>query len=307
MIQTTKNIRIITRLDIKGPNLVKGIQFDGYRALGKAEDYAYLYYSETADELIFYDTVASLYQRNNLLEFVSAVSQHIFVPLTVAGGIRTVEDVRKVLRAGADKVAINTAAVGNPRLLSDAAKAFGTQCIVAGIETKKRDDGTYEAWVDYGRQPTGIDAIEWAKQVVELGAGEILLTSIDFEGTGRGFDIELTKRISESVPVPVIASGGAGSRQDVLNVIKEGDADAVAIASIFHYCYASPVKQMFSASDTGGLRMGKQIDEGNVEFLNLRYGGLGEKRFNPISIPKIKNYLNTHGISCRNQLNIPEL
>ena len=294
-----KPIRIITRMDIKGPNLVKGIQFDGYRALGKAEDYAYLYYTEGADELIFYDTVASLYQRNNLLEFVSAVSKRIFVPLTVAGGIRSVEDVRKILCAGADKVAINTAAIQNPKLLQEAAKAFGSQCIVASIETKRKNDGTYEGWVDYGREPTGVNVLEWSRRVVDLGAGEILLTSIDFEGTGEGFDIELTKRVTESVPIPVIASGGAGRKEDVLKVIKEAKADAVAVASVFHYSYAQPVDRLFSASNKGGLRMGKQVDEGNLEFLNVRYGGIGERRFNPVSISELKDYLNTEGLKCR--------
>lgn len=303
MLFNTKPVRIMTRMDIKGPNLVKGIQFDGYRALGKADDYANLYYKEGSDEIIFYDTVASLYQRNNLLEFVSAVSKHIFVPLVVAGGIRSVEDVRRALRAGADKVAINTAAIQNPGLLKDAARAFGSQCIVAGIEAKRRIDGsgTYEAWVDYGRQRTGVDAIEWAKRVVDLGAGEILLTSIDFEGTGQGFDIELTARISEGVPIPVIASGGAGTKEDVLKVVRDGKADAVSIASIFHYHYARPVNRLFSASDQAGLRMGKQVDEGNVEFINVRYGGLGEKRFEPVSISAVKGYLSASGIKCRNQ------
>lgn len=297
-----KPVRIITRMDIKGPNLVKGIQFDGNRALGKADDYAYLYYKEGADEFIFYDTVASLYQRNNLLEFVTAVSKHIFVPLTVAGGIRTIEDIRKVLRAGADKVSINTAAISNPKLITDAAKAFGSQCIVAGIEAKKKKDGTYEAWVDYGRQPTAINAIEWAKEVVTLGAGEILVTSIDLEGTGQGFDLELLAHISESVPIPVIASGGCGSKEDVLGVIRKGKADAVAIASLFHYYYAKPLNRRYSSLDNPTLRMGKQIDEGNVDYLNLRYGGLGENRFKPISIPELKDYLGTFNIQCRNIL-----
>ncbi|MFH1441047.1 MAG: imidazole glycerol phosphate synthase cyclase subunit [Candidatus Omnitrophota bacterium] len=296
-----KPVRIIARMDIKGPNLVKGIQFDGYRALGKAEDYAYLYYSEGSDEFIFYDTVASLYQRNNLLEFVSAVSRHICVPLTVAGGLRTVDDIKKILRAGADKVAINTAAIANPGLLSDAAKAFGSQCIVVSIEAKQSKNGSYEAWVDYGRQPTGVDVFEWARRAVELGAGEILLTSIDNEGTGKGFDIELIARISESVPVPVIASGGAGIKEDVLKVVRQGKADAVAIASVFHYHYAKPLSRRFSAEDTGGLRMGQQLDEGNIEFLNVRYGGLGEKRFMPSSIFEIKEYLNLNGINCRSR------
>ncbi len=293
------NVRIIPRLDIKGPNLVKGIHFDGYRALGKAEEFSYLYYQEGCDELIFYDTVASLYRRNNLIEFVSAVSQHIFVPLTVAGGIRSLDDVRAVLRAGADKVAINTAAIENPQLLTNAAKAFGSQCIVSSIEAKRKDDGRYEAWVDYGREPSGIDVYDWAQRVVDLGAGEILLTSIDCEGAGKGYDTELTAAVAERVPVPVIASGGAGSQRDMLDVVQTGKANAVAVASVFHYHYARPLDRKYAACDEGGLRLGRQVDQGNIEFLNVRYGGLGERRFDTASIPESKAYLRAGGIECR--------
>lgn len=264
-----------------------------------AEDFADIYYSEGSDELICYDTVASLYRRSNLLEYISSISKRIFIPLTVAGGIRSIENIRDMLRAGADKVAINTAAVDNPKLMSESAKAFGSQCIVASIETKKIENGKYEAWVDYGRQPTGVDALEWAKQVVKLGAGEILLTSIDHEGRGEGFDTELVSLISEEVKVPVIASGGAGRKEHVLEVIKQGKADAVAIASLFHYNYAKPLSRSFSSVDNNNLRMGKQIDEGNVDFLNLNYGGFGEKRFEPVSVKELKNYLCQNGIKCR--------
>jgi len=291
--------RIITRLDIKGPNLVKGIEFDGNRALGKAEDYANLYYQEGSDEFIFYDTVASLYQRNNLIEFISAVSKHIFIPLTVAGGIRTVEDIRKILRAGADKIVINTAGTQNPPLILEAAKAFGSQCIVVGIEAKRKSNGSYEAWVDYGREPTGLDVIEWAQKVVDLGAGEILLTSIDCEGTGKGFDVDLCAMMASKVKVPVIVSGGAGKKEHVKDVIQKGKADAVAVAAMFHYNYAKPLQRQFSASNEIHLRMGKQLDEGNVDFLNLGYGGILEKRFTPISIPHLKQYLKENSIQTR--------
>ena len=295
-----KNIRIITRLDIKGPNLVKGIEFDGNRALGLSEEFAYLYYQEGADEMIFYDTVASLYQRNNLVNFVTAVSKHIFVPLTVAGGMRSVEDVRNILRAGADKVAINTAAITNPGLITEAARAFGSQCIIAGIEAKRKSDGTWENWVDYGREPTGVDVVEWAQRVVDLGAGEILLTSIDREGTGKGYDLELTAQVASKVPVPVIASGGAGCKDHVIDVVKKGKADAVAVAAMFHYHYAKPLQRMYASTNTNGLRMGAQVDEGNVEFLNSRYGGILEKRFEANTIKGIKGFLTESGIQCRN-------
>ncbi|MBI4125573.1 MAG: imidazole glycerol phosphate synthase subunit HisF [Deltaproteobacteria bacterium] len=295
-----KNRRIIARLDIKGPNLVKGIQFDGNRALGLSEDFAYLYYQEGADEMIFYDTVASLYRRNNLIEFVTAVSKHIFVPLTVSGGIRNVEDVQKILRAGADKVAINTAAIANTSLIKISAEAFGSQCVLAGIEAKRKENGDYEAWVDYGREPTGVNVVEWAQRVVDFGAGEILLTSIDREGTGNGYDLELTARVAQSVPVPVIASGGAGRKSHVLDVIHEGRADAVAVASMFHYYYAKPLQRMYSSTNADGLRLGAQIDEGNLEFLNARYGGILERRFDPISVKGLKSFLAGSGIQCRN-------
>jgi len=236
----TDVVRVLARLDIKGPNLIKGIQFDGHRVLGTAEEFAEIYYREGADELIYQDAVASLYRRNSLLEVVRETARKIFIPLTVAGGIRSIEDIRSLLRAGADKVAINTAATENPKLLHDAARIFGSQCIVSSIEAYRKDDGRYQVWVDYGREVTGLDAIEWAKRVEDLGVGEILLTAIRNEGMGQGFDLELTERISTSVSVPVIACGGAGRPEDFAQVVKAGCADAVAAASVFHYKYARP-------------------------------------------------------------------
>ena len=234
-------IRVIPRLDIKGPNLIKGIQFDGHRVLGTAEQFAELYYREGADELIYQDTVASLYRRNGLLDIIQRTARNIFIPLTVAGGIRSIDNIREMLRAGADKVAINTAATQDPGLLSKAAKTFGSQCIVSSIEAYRNDNGTYTVWVDYGRERTQLDAIEWAKHVVDLGVGEILLTSINREGMGSGYDIDLIEKISSMVPIPVIACGGAGSKDDFPKAVKAGGADAVAAASIFHYNYATPV------------------------------------------------------------------
>ena len=201
-------IRIIPRLDIKGPNLVKGINFEGLRVLGKPERFARYYFQNGADELFYQDAVASLYGRNSLLEIVRMTSKNIFIPLCVGGGLRSVEDIRAVLRASADKVAINTAAISDPGLIRKASRTFGSSTIVVSIEASKKPDGTYEALIDYGREETGVDAILWAKKAVGLGAGEIMITSIDNEGTGSGFDIDLTR--SESVPVPVIACGGCG-------------------------------------------------------------------------------------------------
>jgi cyclase len=294
-----ENVRVIPRLDIKGPNLVKGIQFDGYRVLGTAWQFAELYYTEGADELIYQDVVASLYRRNSLLEIIRRTAEKIFIPLTVAGGIRTIEDIREILRAGADKVAINTAATENPRLLSEAAKTFGSQCIVSSIEAYRKSSGKYQVWVDYGREVTGLDAIEWAKRVIDLGAGEILLTSIDREGMGSGYDLELVHKIATMAPIPVIACGGAGRKEDFTAVVKEGCADAVAAASVFHYHYAVAVDRPFMSYSEARLRMGEHIDSGNIDFLNHGYGGQRAIMVEPASINDVKLDMLENGIAVR--------
>jgi imidazole glycerol-phosphate synthase subunit HisF len=292
--------RVIARLDIKGPNLIKGLQFDGHRVLGTAEEFAEIYYRDGVDELIYQDTVASLYRRNSLLEIVSRTAEKVFVPLTVAGGIRSVEDVRQLLRAGADKVAINTEATKNPRLLSEAAKIFGSQCIVSSIEAYRHDDGRCRVWVDYGREPTDLDAVEWAQRAEQCGVGEILLTSIREDGMGRGFDLDLISRVSASVSVPVIACGGAGRADDFPRAAREGGADAVAAASVFHYRHARPRtdrKTMQLAA--GGLRMGEHIDAGNIDFLNEGYGGMKFLMVEPCSIAEAKAALHGAGLEVR--------
>jgi len=293
------NIRIISRLDIKGPNLIKGLQFDGYRVLGTAGEFAEIYYREGVDELIYQDVVASLYRRNSLFEIVEQTAKKIFIPLTVAGGIRSIEDVRSILRAGADKVAINTAAIENPKLLYEASKMFGSQCIVSSIETFRNDDGRYEVWVDYGRQPSGVEAVEWAKRVEDLGVGEILLTSINNDGMGNGFDIELTNRISTMLSIPVIACGGAGNKGDFVKAVKEGKADAVAAASVFHYYYAMPKGGYTMQFNEKALRMGRHIDAGNIDFLRNGYGGQKAIMVNPCSIIEVKRELAKFGVSTR--------
>ena len=217
------NIRIIPRLDIKGPNLVKGIHFEGLRVLGKPEHFARYYYEHGADELIYMDAVASLYGRNSLLDIVERTSREIFIPLTVGGGLRSIDDIRSVLRAGADKVSINTAAIARPELVTEASRTFGSSTIVVSIEAHKSADGRYEAFVNYGRDRTGVDALEWAVRAAELGAGEIMITSINQDGTGRGFDVDLARRVADSVPIPVIAGGGAGTAEDVTRVIRDGE------------------------------------------------------------------------------------
>lgn len=295
-------VRIIPRLDIKGPNLVKGIQFDGNRVLGTPEVFAEIYYKEGADELIFYDTVASLYRRNSLLEIIRKTAERVFIPMTVAGGIRSIEDIRDILRAGADKVAINTAAIENPALLKEASAVFGSQCIVSSIEFARRRDGrSYEAWVDYGRQPTAVDAFDWARRVVDLGVGEILLTSVHLDGRGKGFDVEFTARVASSVPVPVIAGGGAGRKEDFIKVIREGMAEAVSAASCFHYYYMTPPgdDRRWMSFDEPRLRMGESIDSGNIDFLKEGYGGFKDIMVDRVSLPGLKVYLQREGVSIR--------
>jgi len=229
------NIRLIARLDIKGPNLIKGIHLEGLRVIGDPYEHAKLYYQDGADELIYMDAVASLYGRNSLIEIIRHTAYDIFVPLTVGGGIRSVDDVRNILRAGADKVAINTAAVRRPGLISEVSNSFGSQCMVLSIEAKRDGRGGWEAFADNGREHTGMDVIEWVKRGEELGAGEIFLTSVDQEGTGKGFDVELVKTVEDTVSIPVIASGGMGEAAHLLEVVREGKADAVAMAGILHY------------------------------------------------------------------------
>lgn len=228
-------IRLIPRLDIKGPNLIKGIHLEGLRVVGDPQEHARRYYEQGADELIYMDIVASLYGRNSLKDIVSRTARDVFIPLTVGGGVRSVQDVRELLRAGADKVAINTAAVARPELITEISQAFGSQCVVLSIEAKRKLQGGWEAYTDNGREHTHLDVVEWAQRAVELGAGEIMLTSIDQEGTRKGFDVELVRAVSQACGVPVIASGGMGTMEHLEAVCREGHADAVAMADVIHY------------------------------------------------------------------------
>ncbi|AXR69294.1 imidazole glycerol phosphate synthase subunit HisF [Leptospira mayottensis] len=230
-----RKIRLIARLDIKGPNLIKGVHLEGLRVIGSPAEYAHKYYHQGADELIYIDCVASLYGRNNLSEIVKNTVKDIFVPLTVGGGIRSVEDVIQILRSGADKVAINTAAIANPNLISEISRKFGSQCMVLSVQAKQVGERKWEAYTDNGREKTGLDVIAWVEKGVKLGAGEILLTSIDREGTRKGFDIELVRAVTKVVSVPVIASGGMGTPEHLIDVVKNGEADAIAMADILHY------------------------------------------------------------------------
>lgn len=278
------NIRVIPRLDIKGPNLVKGVHLEGLRVLGRPERFARYYYENGADELIYMDVVASLYGRNSLLDVISVTSKETFIPLTVGGGIRTVEDIKDVLQAGADKVAINTAAIQRPEFINEAARKFGSSTIVVSIEALKKTDGEYEAYTDNGRERTGIDAVKWAIDAASQGAGEILVTAIHQEGTGNGFDVELTRLISERVSVPVIAGGGAGKLDHIKDAIEDGKADAISVASVLHY-------KFLDDNNPGDI-----VGEGNTEFLRDKKGF---SRIGHFTLREIKDYLSEFGISCR--------
>ena len=249
------NLRLIARLDVKGANLIKGVHLEGLRVLGAPNDFARKYYRQGADEIIYMDVVASLYGRNHLVEIIEEAAKDIFVPVTVGGGIRSVDNAREVLRSGADKVAVNTAAIKNPSIISDIARAFGSQCMVSSIEAKRISNDAWEVFYDNGRERTGLDVVEWSKTCVARGAGEILLTSVDREGTRRGFDVELVQAVSSAVSVPIIASGGMGSFQDLLKVVNEGGADAVAMADIVHYGRSDFATIRAEAIDSGlGVR-----------------------------------------------------
>jgi len=246
-----RKIRLIPRLDIKGPNLIKGIHLEGLRVIGLPNEHALRYYKQGADELIYMDCVASLYGRNSLGEIVQRAVQDVFVPITVGGGIRSIEDATYLLRCGADKVAVNTAAVGNPTLISDIAGRFGSQCMVLSIEAKQIGPGRWETYTHNGRECTGLDVIDWVRQGVALGAGEILLTSVDREGTRKGFDIPLIRAVTEKVQVPVIASGGMGKPEDLIDAVQQGEADAIAMADILHYGRATVGEIRCTAQSAG--------------------------------------------------------
>ena len=254
--------------------------------LGKPEQFARYYYEHGADELLYIDAVASLYERNSLLPIVEQTARETFIPLTVGGGLRTLDDIRDVLRAGADKVSLNTGAIRRPQLVSEAARKFGSSSIVVSIDAIWHHDGWYEAQTDNGREGTGVDAVEWAVRASELGAGELLVTSIDREGTGTGYDLALTRTIAESVPIPVIACGGAGTMAHLSTVITEGKADAVSLASMFHYRCLRDLEfegEAFAA-------------EGNTEFLRSRES---PSRFEEALPDDLKEYLLTAGIETR--------
>lgn len=243
-------LRIIPRLDVKGPNLIKGIRLEGLRVVGDPHEFALRYYEQGADELVFMDIVASLYQRNSLSEIISRAANRIYVPITVGGGIRTLDDVHNMLRSGADKVAINTAAIARPALISEVARRFGSQCMVLSVEAKRTGAGCWEAYTDNGREHTGLDVVEWIAQAVDRGAGEILLTAVDQEGTRKGLDIELLRVVNARVNVPVIASGGFGNSVDLKRASDVGTS-GVAIADALHWQRTTLAQIKESAREQG--------------------------------------------------------
>lgn len=295
---TRRVARIIPRLDVKGPNLIKGICFEGLRAIGLPEEFARRYSDEGADEIILYDTVASLFQRGPGLETIEKVADEISIPLVVAGGIRTLDDVSAVLRAGADKVAINTAAVRDASLLRNAADRFGAQCVVASIEVFRRERGRFEVWTEYGREATGLDALEWIRTAIGLGVGEILLSFIDRDGTGEGTHADFVRRVAELVPCPVIVGGGIGRAEHAAAALEAG-ADAVHLAAALHYRYVRPVGRAFMSSNSTELRCGAPIDLGNADWVNNGYGGSRSVLVQPTTIGELKRHLQHCGFAFR--------
>ena len=277
--------RVISRLDIKGPNLVKGIHLEGLRVLGDPAEYARHYYQQGADELFYMDVVASLYERNGLIDIITKTAKEIFIPLTVGGGIRTLEDIKATLRAGADKVCINTGAVRNPEFIREASRYFGSSTIVAAIECILQPDGRYMAFVDNGREETGLEVTQWAQKLAELGAGELVITSVDREGTGDGIDIELIKKVSSLVSIPVVAHGGVGKPEDAVAAVKAG-ATAIAVASVLHY----------EALQSGVISRENTQSEGNTRFLSENRGFA---KIKPCSLTQIKHALHLASVPVR--------
>jgi imidazole glycerol-phosphate synthase subunit HisF len=278
-------LRIIPRLDIKGPNLVKGINLEGLRVLGKPEHFARFYYEQGADELFFQDVVASLLGRNSLHDVISRTANEVFIPLTVGGGLRTLDDIAVALRAGADKVSLNTAVHENPELVAEAAEIFGRSTIVVCIEAIRQPNGQFEAFTDNGRNRTGRNVLDWARQVEQLGAGEILLTSVDREGAGSGFETSLAQEVQKLIDIPLVVHGGAGKPEDILDLTRATSVNGVAVASMFHYDYLNTHRQLEGYED-----------EGNIEFLRSK------RRFEkvtPTGLIQLKNFLRNNNVGCR--------
>ena len=278
--------RIIPCLDVKNGRVVKGINFVDLVDAGDPVEQAKIYDEQGADELCFLDITASNENRNILLDTVKKTAEKCFMPLTVGGGVRTLQDIRNLLLAGADKVSINTAAIKNPKFITESSRAFGSSTIVVAVEVIKQPDNSYLAYTDNGREYTGVDVLSWVKEVEDRGAGEILLTSIDRDGTGSGFDIDLIKMVSSAVQVPVIAHGGCGSTNHIKSAINDGYADAIAISSMLHYGLINQEDNLLN----------KFNDEGNIEFLKKN---VSFKIFGSESLTDVKQSLSDEKIPLR--------
>ncbi len=227
-------MRIIARLDVKPPYVIKGVHYDGLRKIGTPEELALKYYNQGADEIFYIDIVSSLYRREILYDYIEKTAKNIFVPFCVGGGVKTLEEIGKLLHCGADKILLNTFAIENPQIIKDAVKIFGSQCIVVSVEAKKRNDN-WECFTDCGRIPSGKDVLDWVREVEDFGAGELLVSSVDCDGRQRGFDIELIKKVSDLVTIPVVAGSGAGNLGHIKKLVESVDIDAIALASVLHY------------------------------------------------------------------------
>ncbi len=287
-----KYIRVIPKLDIKGPSLVKGIHLEGLRVLGNPEDFAQKYYEDGADELIYIDLVASLYRRNNLVEIVRRIAGRIFIPLTVGGGVRTIDDMHGLLRAGADKIAVNTALFEDLELLEKGAHIYGSQCMVVYIEAKKNASGQYECMHTNARENSGIEVLEWIETVTDRGAGEIFLTFVDTEGTGRGIDTDFLDALSTKLSIPLIVNGGYGNCSHIIEAAGHG-ADAVAAASVLHYNEIERLKNMSG-----------RLVEGNTAYIDHKRSettGFLKGTIEPAGIEQIKQELCRAGLPCRKE------
>lgn len=276
--------RLIAKIDIKNTNLVKGINLEGLRALGAPTFFANEYYKSSIDEIVVNDVVASLYKRESLCEIVRKLARNIFIPLTVGGGIRNLEDIKKILNCGADKVAINTAAIGNPKFIEEAAYYFGKSTIIMSIEAQKMSKGKYLCMINNGRDLTHKDVIQWSKEITYLGAGEILLNSIERDGTGTGYDLDLINRVNEVTNVPVIAHGGAGKKEDVLELFNNSSVYSASMSSILHYNYASESTLDIDNTD------------GNFEYFHKKSF---PKNIYPTSVKELKKFLLDNGLDVR--------
>ena len=272
---TNKNLRIIPRLDIKGQNLVKGIHLEGFRALGNVNDYIEKYYLEEADEILLNDVVASLYNRNTLFNLIKKITKKIFIPLIAGGGIKSLKDIEFLLSSGADRVFLNSSIIQNPRLLSDAVKYFGSSTIIVSIEAIK-SKRKYFCLTNSGREETNLEVNSWIKQVEDMGASEIFLTSVDMDGTGRGFDIKLISQINNLISIPIIISGGYGKTTDIKKILKYKKISAISIGSALHYSSIKNFKYNFN-----------KFDEGNYEFLKSQK----KNKFNFNNIKKLRKIL----------------